>query len=131
MKKLLKYAAGISAATLIMSGCGPSAEKGVAASLDGNCKTASQGAVVASKFDGDIKNMAAVASAWEKAACTSVMMYPQRTVVSNDTAADALMADAKGVKANVKALYNNDKVALMVYWDDSEASYQGDSSDKW
>lgn len=127
MKKLLSNAAwGLPLAAMIMSGCGPSTK-----SFDGNCQNASQGAVVASKIDGNINDLQAVAAAWDGAKCTSVTLYPQRTIGSNDIAVNEAMADAAGIKANVKALYNGDKVALMVYWNDTEASHQGMTSDKY
>ncbi|MDQ1339856.1 MAG: C-type cytochrome [Campylobacterota bacterium] len=132
MKKLLKIAVASPIAALLMSGCAPSTEKTVElSSSDTSCKSAEQGAVVASKFDGNMNDAASLASAWKNASCTSVMLYPQKTVHSNDKNTNGLMADAKGVKASVKALYNDQKIALMVYWDDSEASYQGESADKY
>jgi len=127
MKKLISNAAfGLPLAALIMSGCGPSTT-----TYDANCNDAQNGAVVASKFSGDVNDVALTADAWNKAACTSVMLYPQRTIKTNDKNVNAKMADAKGIKANVKALYNDDKVALMVYWNDSEASHQMMTSDKF
>ena len=127
MKKLISNAAfGLPLAALIMSGCGPSTT-----TYDANCNDAQNGAVVASKFSGDVNDVALTADAWNKAACTSVMLYPQRTITTNDKNVNAKMADAKGIKANVKALYNDDKVALMVYWNDSEASHQMMTSDKF
>lgn len=127
MKKLISNAAiGLPLAALIMSGCGPSVK-----TYDANCNDAQSGAVVASKFSGDVNDVALTAEAWDKAQCTSVMLYPQKTVGTNDKTVNELMADAKGIKANVKALYNDEKVALMVYWNDSEASHQGMTSDKY
>jgi complex iron-sulfur molybdoenzyme family reductase subunit gamma len=127
MKKLISNAAiGLPLAALIMSGCGPSVK-----TFDGNCADAQSGAVVASKFSGDVNDVALTSEAWDNAQCTSVMLYPQKTVGTNDKAVNDLMADAKGIKANVKALYNDDKVALMVYWNDSEASHQAMTSDKY
>lgn len=70
-------------------------------------------------------------SDWAKAACAEVMLYPQKTVGTNDKTVNELMADAKGVKANVKALYNDKKVAFKISWKDATESFQGMTSDKY
>jgi len=96
-----------------------------------DCVDAQNSAIVAAKISGDINDIALTTEAWDKAQCTSVTLYPQKTVKTNDKTVNDLMADAKGIKANVKALYNDDKIALMLSWEDSEASHQGMTSDKF
>ena len=128
MKKLISNAAiiGLPLAALIMSGCGPSVK-----TYDSNCNEAANGAVVATKVSGDLGDTNAMAPMWESAQCTSVMLYPQKTIGTNDKTVNDMMADAKGIKASVKALYNDSKVSLMVYWNDNDESFQGITSDKY
>jgi len=146
MKTLFHSAAiSVSLAAVFFTGCAteqapkkeaakPAASKAIHADLNQNCKASVDGSVVATAWKEELddddeplyefEDIKAGAAQWSAAPCTSVMLYPQRTVETNDKAVNEAMASASGIEAKVKAMYNDEKIALMVYWADTTKSMQ-------
>ncbi len=75
----------------------------------------------------DLKKVTLYSSVWAQAKSSSVMLYPQHTLESNDQEAISLMADAGPIKADAKAIYNDQDIAILISWRDTKKS-QGTTS---
>ncbi len=64
------------------------------------------------------------AKIWDKAKGTEITLYPQVSVRLNDKKANSLIPKKEAIKATVKAVYNNQNIAVYVKWKDETPSVQ-------